>query len=342
MGRTPPLFRIIPTPIRRKVKASLRPYAERFFEAYLEGYQRTHQTGGMHPRLASSATHLPVVQRESDRPGEPWGYMLPKADPDAPKWSDGLPIPPKHLWHGYTADTAMMMEVGRRNADALRRILGQTGDEPKVGDKLLDFGCAAGFVLRNLLEIATDRDSGGEVWGVDFSSPHIDWCIRHLMPPFRFALTSSLPALPFADGHFDLAYCFSVFSHMGENCEGWLAELARVLRPGGRLFLTVVTKESMWDYFQHRPKLGFSTAMRRRFTDEQLRSNFSVAVVQNGPGCHSVFDLDDFKAKCACAFEVAAVVPNAHSYQWGIVLRKPQLQTRPEVVVRPGEYRSRV
>lgn len=338
MAKAPVVFRVVPAGIRKGLKAWLRPYARRLLEAYLDPYIKERvaqgQLPGVHPGLTASATHIPTTPRRTNDTGL-WGYMRPKADPEARVWSDGLPIPPQHLWHGYTDDTDRMMQIGVDNMHRVRRVLADAGGEPQRGQKILDFGCAGGFVMRNFLDIAQDRESGGEVWGVDFSGPHIDWCVRHLMPPFRFVLTSSIPSLPFADGYFDLTYCISVFSHMGEQCEGWLAELARVTKPGGRVYLSVVTKESMRDYFEKRPALGFSTAMKRRFTPEQLESDFSSAVVGNGPGCHSVFDLEAFKAKCECAFDVISVVPNVHSFQWAVVLQRPVARapgTGPEVV----------
>ncbi len=324
MPRSPALLRLIPGPVRRRLKNALRPYADRFFEAYLEEYAATHALRPLHPRLTTSATHIPSRPRHTTASGT-WGYIVPKADPREPRWSDGLPIPPKPLWHGYTTDTNEMMQIGLDNMRRVRRILSDAGGEPKPGDRILDFGCAAGFVLRHFRDIAEDRAAGGEVWGVDFSGPHIEWCIRHLMPPFRFALTSSLPSLPFADCYFDYTYCISVFSHMAEQCDGWLLELARITKPGGRVYLSVVTKQSMQDYFVKRPKLGFSLAMQRQFSPAQLDSDFLAAVVGNGPGCHSVYDLDAFKAKCECAFEVVRIVPNVHSFQWVLVLRRPQV-----------------
>ncbi|MBK7403362.1 MAG: class I SAM-dependent methyltransferase [Phycisphaerales bacterium] len=328
MVKRPLLLRGVPSPVRRRLKGLLRPYAMRFLEAYFGEYAGMAQPNRLNERLAVSATHLPIP-RYVRGPGGLWGYMRMRVDADGQRWSDGLPIPPKHLWHGYTDDTEQMMQIGLNNNRTIRRILAASGGEPRPGEKILDFGCAAGFVLRHFRDIAEDprqplpHGGGGEVWGVDVSGPHVDWCLRHLMPPFRFALNSSLPSLPFPDGYFDVVYCISVFSHMGENCDGWLLELARVLRPGGRLYLSVVTKQSMWDYLRDRPQLGFSRAMRDRFTPEQLQSDFVTAVVQNGPGCHAVYDLDAFKTKCQNAFEILSITPNAHSFQWAVVLRRP-------------------
>jgi ubiquinone/menaquinone biosynthesis C-methylase UbiE len=46
--------------------------------------------------------------------------------------------------------------------------------------------------------------------------------------------------LPYPDAHFDGIYCLSVFTHLDETRQHeWLAELSRVLKPGGVLLLSV-------------------------------------------------------------------------------------------------------
>lgn len=316
MSSAPALVRLIPGPVRHGIKTKLRPYAERFFEAYLHQYADSRgdlfQAARMIP---TDAFHLPV------RP-DPGRFMLPKADPNAPKWSDGFATPPEELWHGYAPKLERVMEIGEINVRQMREILGEVGGEPKCGDRILDFGCAAGFMIRHLHAIAEDNASGGEVWGVDMSGPHIEWCQRHLMPPFRFAISSSFPSLPFPDEYFDLAYCGSVFSHIGESCDAWLLELARIIRPGGRLYLTMVTKQAMWRYINEWPRVGFSNQIQQAFTREELESDFAMAVCGSGPGCHAIYDLDVFKTKCEMAFDVVSVVPDVYTYQWALVLRR--------------------
>jgi SAM-dependent methyltransferase len=52
--------------------------------------------------------------------------------------------------------------------------------------------------------------------------------------------TGSLTALPYADGTFDRALCLDVLEHLSfEEQPRALAELHRVLRPGGELFVSV-------------------------------------------------------------------------------------------------------
>jgi SAM-dependent methyltransferase len=67
----------------------------------------------------------------------------------------------------------------------------------------------------------------------------IDWCDRHLQPG-RFLATTPVPPLPYPSEHFDLVYCLSVFTHLSESMQDlWLAELNRILKPGGVLLLTI-------------------------------------------------------------------------------------------------------
>ena len=68
--------------------------------------------------------------------------------------------------------------------------------------------------------------------GVDVDAPAVAWCARHL--PGRYLAIQPAPPLPFPDGSFELIVAVSVFTHLSETDQNaWLAELARVLAPGG-------------------------------------------------------------------------------------------------------------
>jgi SAM-dependent methyltransferase len=65
------------------------------------------------------------------------------------------------------------------------------------------------------------------------------WCREHL-DYAGFRGITRRPPTPFADREFDAVYAFSVFSHLPEKLHlAWLAELARITRPGAALVLTV-------------------------------------------------------------------------------------------------------
>src|SRR6185503_21358796 len=58
--------------------------------------------------------------------------------------------------------------------------------------------------------------------------------------PGSFALIDPRGALPHSRGFFDVVYAYSVFTHLPEDVQThWLAEISRVLKPGGVLVATV-------------------------------------------------------------------------------------------------------
>jgi SAM-dependent methyltransferase len=62
--------------------------------------------------------------------------------------------------------------------------------------------------------------------------------------------------LPFADATFDLAIAWDVVEHV-QNPDMLLAELARVVRPGGRVLLTVINRFAYRDPHYHLPLLNW-------------------------------------------------------------------------------------
>jgi 2-polyprenyl-3-methyl-5-hydroxy-6-metoxy-1,4-benzoquinol methylase len=62
--------------------------------------------------------------------------------------------------------------------------------------------------------------------------------------------------LPFADASFDLAIAWDVVEHV-QNPALLLAELARVVRPGGRVLLTVINRFAYRDPHYHLPLLNW-------------------------------------------------------------------------------------
>ena len=148
---------------------------------------------------------------------------------------NGLSIPPRRLWFGYAETEQRYLEVGRYSVDSMTKGMQETGFSVNDCTRVLDFGCAAGRMVRWLKDVAEK----GEVWGVDVSADHIAWCTQNLSPPFNFATTTEIPHLPFEDRYFDFIYAASVFTHIDDLAAAWLQELRRILRPGGRLYATI-------------------------------------------------------------------------------------------------------
>ena len=113
---------------------------------------------------------------------------------------------------------------------------------------MLDFGCGAGRTLRHFLPEAA---GGAEIWGADIDEPSIDWISRNLCPPLHAIRCEAEPPLPFADGRFDLIWALSVFTHLVSPMR-WLAELHRVLAPGGLLIASYMGRHN-GEAFTHEP-----------------------------------------------------------------------------------------
>jgi len=145
----------------------------------------------------------------------------------------GLPVPPEYLWDGLGANLNEYLTVGKEHADNMRAALARHGFE--MPDKILDFGCGAGRMIR-WLKPEAER---GTVWGCDITAEYIHWLQRNLRPPFRFFTSTTMPTLPFPDGHFGLVYAGSVFTHIADLAEAWVLEVRRIVKTGGLAYLTV-------------------------------------------------------------------------------------------------------
>lgn len=148
--------------------------------------------------------------------------------------SDGLPLPPARLRLvvAGTTDASWFLESGRTTAETIRAAASRHGVDLNEIERLLDFGCGCGRVTRHW------RNLGAAVHGSDYNADLVDWCRRNLA--FATFTTNRLaPPLPLASATVDVAHAVSVLTHLPEDLQhAWLAELRRVLRPGGLLIVT--------------------------------------------------------------------------------------------------------
>lgn len=112
------------------------------------------------------------------------------------------------------------------------------------GDNILDVGCGHG---RSLTELAA-RVPRGRVVGVDPSELMVEIAARRNRPLIAAArvdvVLSSVESLPFPDAVFDKAQCVHVL-YFWKDTEASLREIARVLKPGGRLGLLFRTNSDL-------------------------------------------------------------------------------------------------
>jgi SAM-dependent methyltransferase len=130
---------------------------------------------------------------------------------------------------------ALFDETGKRSLNDITTALAGIGRKVSDFPRILDFGCGCARVTRWLQR----ETAGSELFGCDIDAEAIAWDQENL-PGIEFARNGHEPPLPYADESFDLILNHSVFTHIDERMQDlWLAELRRVLKPGGVALLSV-------------------------------------------------------------------------------------------------------
>ena len=123
--------------------------------------------------------------------------------------------------------------VGRRRLFA-REILG-SGLPNNCA--VLDVGTSTGTNLRMLRDIGYRN-----VVGLDYSAEAIAFCESKGFGPVE---QGDIRAMPFAPESFDLVLATDIIEHIDDDAKA-LSEIARVLKPGGLVLITVPAFPSLW------------------------------------------------------------------------------------------------
>jgi len=144
---------------------------------------------------------------------------------------DGRPVASANDYdsfaEAYTAETEANLINGYYMRPAILDLAGDV-----AGRRILDAGCGSGPFSAAL------RDRGAVVTGLDSSARMLELARLRLGPSADLRLADLGNPLPFGDGAFDDVVAALVLHYLQE----WtapLAELRRVLKPGGRLIVAV-------------------------------------------------------------------------------------------------------
>ncbi|MFB9834458.1 class I SAM-dependent methyltransferase [Actinoallomurus acaciae] len=145
---------------------------------------------------------------------------------------------------GYSAETENNLVNAYYERPAMVALAGDV-----TGRRILDAGCGSGPLSAAL------RDRGAVVTGIDASAGMLALARRRLGDDAALHVADLRDPLPFDDGTFDDVVA-SLVLHYLEDWGPTLAELRRVLRPGGRLiasvdhpFVAYTIREPRPDYF---------------------------------------------------------------------------------------------
>jgi ubiquinone/menaquinone biosynthesis C-methylase UbiE len=135
-------------------------------------------------------------------------------------------------FHRQIADRAEIVwnwdsPSGRRRAARRSEIFAREGGL-RPGQRALEVGCGTGIFLE-----AAAR-SGADIVALDLSAHLLAQARARVAAASKVRLSlGNAEQMPFRDGSFDAAYGSSILHHL--NIDAALAEIHRVLRPGGRL-----------------------------------------------------------------------------------------------------------
>lgn len=133
--------------------------------------------------------------------------------------------------HGYAGDDVVLSDLDdaeRPWAHAVALVRRTLDDAPLAGARVLDVGCGRGGPAAYVARHHAPR----EVVGLDACADAIALCRRHHREPNLSFVHGRADDLPFPDGSFDVVVNLES-SHCYPDRAAFLAEVVRVLRPGG-------------------------------------------------------------------------------------------------------------
>lgn len=108
-----------------------------------------------------------------------------------------------------------------------------------AGLDVLDIGCGDGLLATEL------ADTGARVIGIDPDAAMLRAAAERTIGHNVRLVRGRIEALPFPDAGFDLVTAVTVLCFVKNEATAW-REMARVLRPGGRLVIGELGRWSLW------------------------------------------------------------------------------------------------
>jgi len=183
-------------------------------------------------------------------------------------------------------------------------------------DRVLDWGGGSARLTNHLLRL------NANTWGADIDKDNIDWCNRNVRAgDGHFRHVSVNPPTPFGENEFELVVGVSVFTHLGEEDQfRWLAELARVMRPGG---IALISIKGLSVFAMERTD---PTVIEKLYVDHFVTTGVNhdlSGYIEDSTYYKNVLHSPDYVFSCwSRYFEIIDIIPGLALPQDLVVMRK--------------------
>ena len=244
--------------------------------------------------------------------------------PDPPR-----PVPPRRIRASVGQPSASRYrEEGAIVAGELQELLESLGRPVSSFESICDLASGPGKILG-----CVRWDTASSVTAVDVNADAIDW-LRRQMPRVKARAEQPWPPTMIPAGSFDLIYSISLFTHLSERAQdAWVAEVSRLLKPGGLGVITVhgiVAFEGFKGGRRQGISEGDAAALRRcgSLEDEAFVFLPEAHPDRRTPGVESDWGLafhghSYIRQRWTDAVRVDAILPSALNFSQDVVIVRP-------------------
>lgn len=202
--------------------------------------------------------------------------------------------PDWYLYETYTLDYKAFAEDGRQTAKEILALTQPFLPTENPSGVILDWGCGPARILRHIPALTYGQYT---VIGTDYNSDYVQWGNTNLSG-ITILHNALQPPVALPDNHCTFIYGISIFTHLSaESHTNWIAELYRLLRPGGVLLLT----------------MQGVTARQKLLPEEQLRFDKGELVIRTyekeGNRMYAAFQPPAFMQRLFQQFELLRHIP---------------------------------
>lgn len=206
------------------------------------------------------------------------------------------------------------LETGYYEVLRIFKILEHFAINPRTIGSIYELGCGTARLLRHFRCI-----DGVRLVGSDVNPEMVEWCQANL-PEMEFYHNELTPPLNFAeDNSFDLMLASSVFTHIPlDTQELWLAEMERILRPGGIFICSVLGNFHTSVLLNSEEQQELKKQGSFTLTSEDSQATYSTRV--GGSAWDVIQTRSEVIRVFGSYFQIVDYIPGVQDF---LVLRKP-------------------